>query len=404
MKSFFFALRNVIRNRRRSLMAGGVIALGTIAIVSTLGFMLATFYGLGESSIHADVGHIQIAARGGFVARSDPRIGLDQAQQDRIAGRLRGIEAVRFSTRRILFDGLLAVGEQTVAVVGQGVEPLGEQKLSSLFAPMTGGSPLASRGERFEALLGNRLARKIGWKPEDVVSLVGSTKSGSINAVDVIAEGAYTTGIPEKDERAVLVPLNVAQALLDTQKVSRIVVVLRETSATDDVLAALQADFPDLDIKGWRELDPFYDQVVTLYRNIFSILICVLIAVVLLSIGNAMMMAIFERFREIGALRAMGFSRREVLATYSLEGAVIASLGALVGLAAAAGLSLAINSSAIMMPPAPGRTSPYPLIIFIDCEVYLWVAVSMVACGLVGALLPARKAARMPVVEALGHV
>lgn len=403
MKMFQHSFRNVVRNRRRSLMASTVVAIGTMAMAMTLCFMLATFYGLGESTIRADVGHIQIATNGSFDADTNIADGLSEDDQNRIAQVLSETEGVSFSMRRILFDGLTSKGENTIAIVGRGVEPLQEMRLSGIFAPITQGRLMSIDGVHFEALIGERLAQKLDWEPRELLTLVGTTQSGSINAVDVLSTGAYTTGVPEKDARAVMVPLHVAAALLDTKNVSRVVVVLDDTAQTDAVLAQLQAALPDLELRDWRALDPFYNQVVTLYSNIFGILCIIIALVVLLSVSNTMMMTVMERIREIGTFRAIGFSRAEMQVGFSMEGALIGLIGALIGLTLAAVVSFGINLAGVEMPPAPGRTAPYPLIFFIDMGIYASVALVMVLCGTLGVVWPARKSTGMPIVEALGH-
>lgn len=403
MNRLLNALRNVLRNRRRSLMASGVVAVGAAAMAMTLGFMLATFFGLGESTIRADVGHIQISTPGSFDAETDIAQGLTPDQQARIADVLSQTEGVKFAMRRILFDGLTSKGDATVAIVGRGVEPVQEMRLSGIFAPITKGRLMNIEGTHFEALIGNRLGDKLGWQPNELLTLVGTTENGAINAVDVLTTGAYTTGVPEKDARAVMVPLHVAAALLDTDNVSRVVVVLDDTAQTAAVLSRLQTALPELELRDWRDLDPFYRQVVTLYSNIFGILCGIIVLVVLLSVSNTMMMTVMERIREIGTFRAIGFSRAELRLGFSIEGALIGLMGALIGLCLAAAFSFAINLSGIEMPPAPGRTAPYPLIVFINGAVYAGVALVMVICGALGVVWPARKGAAMPIVEALGH-
>ena len=403
MKWILTAFRNVVRNRRRSLMASGVVMVGTAALSMTLGFMIATFYGLGESTIRADVGHIQITTRGGFDADTDIANGLAPEDQEKVIQKLKTIEGVRFFMRRILFDGLTSKGDATIAIVGRGVEPRQEMRLSGVFAPLTDGRLMSIGGTKFEAMIGTRLANKLGWQEKDVLTLVGTTENGAINAVDVLATGAYSTGVPEKDSRSVMVPLHVAASLLDTQNISRIVVVLKDTELTNTVTQQLKDAFPDLDVRDWRQLDPFYKQVVTLYSNIFGILCAIIVLVVLLSVSNTMMMTVMERVREIGTFRAIGFSRMELRTGFALEGAMIGGIGACIGLLLAAGLSIAVNLAGIEMPPAPGRTAPYPLIFFIDPMVYIGVALVMVVCGVAGVFLPARKGAGLPIVEALGH-
>lgn len=403
MNRLALAFRNVSRNRRRSLMAGGVVAMGAAAIAMTLGFMLATFFGLRESIVRADVGHIQIAMPGSYIAEANAALGLDPATQARIEKVLSAHPDVRFFLRRILFDGLATKGGSTTAIGGRGVDAEAEMRLSGIFAPVTSGRLMALEDDAREAMLGMRLGVRLGWEAGEPLTLQVRRADGKLNAFEVQGVGAYTTGVPDKDNHAVLVPLALAAEMLGTDHISRYVVVLGKTEQTDAVLADLRAALPDLDIRGWSVLDPFHNQVVTLYSNIFSVLCGIILLVVAMSVGGTMLMTVMERIREIGTLRAMGFSRGEISGGFLMEGALIGLMGALAGLAIAAGLSVAINLAGIEMPPAPGRTAAYPLILFVDPLVYAGVALGMVLCGVLGVILPALKGSRLSITTALGH-
>ena len=83
--------------------------------------------------------------------------------------------------------------------------------------------------------------------------------------------GTYRTGVPDLDRRAIMMPLQSVQSLLVTQKISRLVLALRDTDATDALASRLRGQLPDLDIKRWIELASFYNQVVSLYLSLIHI-------------------------------------------------------------------------------------------------------------------------------------
>jgi putative ABC transport system permease protein len=405
IKWFGFAWRNVLRNARRSLMAGGIVALGTVALLLSIGFVLATFLGLREVTIHSDFGHIQLAAPGGFDCATRADAFLTPAEIQAVEAFFEGFPGVRFVMSRLQFEGLASNGETTVAVIGRGVDPGREMRMSTMFAPIEKGLPLPASmqaGNR-PALLGSDLAQGLAVRPGDVVTVLATMSGGGINAVDLDVCGNYRTGTPERDARNVMMPLEIARKLIGVAGASRLVVVLNRTETTESVAEALRAEFPELEVKTWRMMSPFYDQVVTLYTNIFTVMSAIIVLVVLLSVGNTMLMTVLERVREVGVMGAMGFSASRIRMGFALEGAIIGLLGSFAGLAVAFVVSIGITALGIEMPPPPGRTTVYPLVILVSWPAYVAVMLLMVLCGVAGAWIPAHHAVRKPIVEALGH-
>jgi putative ABC transport system permease protein len=114
-------------------------------------------------------------------------------------------------------------------------------------------------------------------------------------------------------------------------------------------------------------------------------------------------MAIIERTREIGTLRAMGTLPGELLRTLALEGMVLGGAGAVVGAAIALAVSLMLYIVPVQMPPPPGRSTGYPLNIAIDPALYLVTLVVMVGLAMLASAWVARKTVHQPVVTALAH-
>lgn len=407
MKWLHLAWRNVLRNKRRTLLSAMIICAGVVALLSAIGFVLASFHGLRESTISSQVGHIQIALEGHFDAFEETPLarGLPPADIAEVEAALQAAPRMRFFMRRLMFEGLLSSGERTVTFVGTGVEPAKESRLSGVFAPLVAGEglPLDVGSDNFNVLLAVELARTLRVQPGQMVTLLVTTERGMLNAIDFRVAGIYKTGVPDLDRRALIVPVASAQALLDTEKVSRVVAVLDRTESTDAAAAALTRDLPDMEVRRWVDLAPFYQQVVTLYRNIFVVMGAIIVLVVLLSSSNSMLMSIMERVREIGTMRAFGIPERRIRTNFMIEGGLIGLIGSAIGLFLAAITALVVTLAGIRMPPPPGRSADYPLIIFVDPLAYVLVLVGMVVVGAVAAWLPTRVSRRLSIVEELNH-
>ncbi|MEK6748746.1 MAG: FtsX-like permease family protein [Pseudomonadota bacterium] len=407
MKWLAFAYRNVLRNKRRTLLSVLIFSAGTAAILSATGFVSASFHGLREATIAGQLGHIQIGAKGQFAGfeKTPMDNGLSQQQASAAMTNAAALPGVRFSMQRVLFEGLIAAGDRTLAVVGSGVEPEQETRLSGVFAAIVDGDslPVSSEADQNKVIIAVDLARALGVKAGDRVTVLATTEKGVLNAIDLIVSGIYRTGIPELDRRAIMMPLATSQSLLDTQRISRVVVVLNDTARTDAVAQGLHARLTDLEIKRWIDLAPFYQQVVTLYSNIFGVLGAIILIVVLLSVSNAMLMSLFERIREQGTLRAFGIPALRIRQNFLLEGGIVGMIGGISGLLLAIVLALAINFSGIEMPPPPGRTTSYPLLIFIEPTAYGLTLLGMVIVGVLAAALSLISSRRMTILEQLNH-
>ena len=390
-----YAARSTLRNRRRSLLAISVVAGGVAAILLSVGFVLASFAGLRQSIIDGETGDLQIRS-------PSPGHDLTGLQDARISAFLAKDPDVRFAMERIHFEGLLATGTRTASFVGRGVDVEKEARLNAGFLPVVSGTGLGDGGGNGITVAAD-LAGALRIHPGDLVTVLVTNRDGVLNAMDFSVRGTYRTGIPALDRRGVTIPLAAARSLLGLDGASRIVVVLKH----GDRLAAVERDlrrvFPGLTVQPWFAVDPFYGQVVSIYRVIFSVFGLILILVVLLSISNALLMSVMERIREIGVLRAIGFPMRSIQTSFALEGAMVMGAGSAIGIAVAAILSVGVSVADIPMPPPPGRSLGYPLQIFFSPTAALLVFLGFVALGGLIGRVPGRTVRRMSIIEQLGH-
>jgi putative ABC transport system permease protein len=405
MRLTLFAIRNIGRNKRRSTAIVALIALGSAALLVAGGYASANFTGLRETTIRNGVGHLQIGGRG-FDEEDTPLArGLDD-----IEGLRRSVVAdprVRAATARVEFTGLASTGDRSVAVLGRGVEPEQEYGAAGFNPKMLSGRRVAA-APGHEAMVAAGLARTLGLKPGDRLTLLSATVDGAINGLDTVIAGVYTTGVRELDERSIVVRLDTAQTLVNTTRVSKLVVVLHQTADTtaarEALVARLSAEGRAVDIRTWSDLAAFYHQVRGLFSGIFTFLGVIITVLVVLSAGNAMTMTVMERVQEIGTLMAVGTTRLRIMSMFVVEGLGLGAIGGGLGLALGYALAVGLTGAGIRMPPPPTFTTGFPLVINVVPVLYAAVLALMIVTLGLAAVLPAARAARLRITDALGHV
>lgn len=399
------AFRNILRNRRRSFITLSVIVFGAVGLILFGGYKAVTFRNLRESTIRSRIGHLQVFASGYDKAESQKPL---ERGLTNVAALRRSIERdprVKMTAAQITLMGLISNGEKSETFIATAVEPEREAEMSA--QRIVAGIGLPNK-EVDAVIVGRGLAASMNVKPGDYLTLMSTTTSGSLNAVDVRVAGIFMSGVKEYDDRALKMPIAAAQQLLQTDKIEKLLVFLRETEQTAEVERDLASSFSrngwSLEMKRWSDLAPFYHQVVLLYNGIFGFLGLIVFGVVVFSVANTITMSVFERTREIGTMMAMGTSRSHIWRLFLLEGLLIGFLGALCGLAFGALLSVIINHGNVMLPPPPGYTVGYPLQILLQRDVLTTAFIVSLVTATLSSIVPAFRASRLKVVDALGHI
>jgi len=397
-----FAWLNTLRNRRRSAITVTIAALGTSAILVAGGFAIYTYEGLAQSAART-TGHLIVATPAQFSQDEDTPLqhGLDDWAA--LKAKLLADPAVRSVLPRLEFSGLISNGEKSTVMLAVGISPDDEFAVKGPFLTVNQGDVLAG-DERGAVMLGEDLARSLKATPGSSLTLLTSTTEGALNALDVTVKGVVSTGIAELDKRLVYTDVATAQRLIVSQRVSSLGVYLNRMEATPAAQARLKAALPGLEVQTWLDQAMFYRSVKGLYDRIFGALGLIIGVIVLFVVTNAMAMAIIERTREIGTLRALGTLPRQLVASFSLEGMVLGGLGAGLGALVALGVSLALLVFPVEMPPPPGRNTGYPLQIALDLPLYAGTVLAMVVLAMLASALVARRSVNQPVVDALAHV
>ncbi|WP_299945116.1 FtsX-like permease family protein [uncultured Microbulbifer sp.] len=217
--------------------------------------------------------------------------------------------------------------------------------------------------------------------------------------------GVINTGVKVLDDRLLRVNLSLSQELLYTSDVTRLLVLLEETSMTSESVTRLTMAFREhglvLELKSWEELADYYHQVVGLFDGVFDFITVIVLVIIALSISNTMLMSVMERTRELGTIRAMGGTPTQVVGLILLESMFLGVIGGLLGLLGGILMARGVNFGEWMMPRPPGSTEDYPIRILIAPDILLKTFVLGVLTAFFSCVYPAVKASRIAVVDAL---
>lgn len=468
---FKIVLRNILRNRRRSIMTGSAIAAGSVALLLFGGFTRYIFAGLETGSVQRS-GHLTVFHSGYFLfgdgnpavyGISDYRGVMQLVADDPV---LRPMLNVLTPTQSVVgiagnFSGSV---DASKTFLGVGIVPSDRDRMREWDPYRTGAvhapDGLMADSEESAGLLGFGMARVLGLcgplrlkdcppapdtraaraardaDPTGVntevldlanrdsashtgasadppqIQLLAATADGAPNVVSLAVAGVERQGVRELDDNYVIMDLPLAQQLVygrGEHKVTGIVLQLRRTAdmpaARARLATLIERHRLPLEIRDFSELNPFYGQVVHLFSGIFLFIALVMGMIVLFAVVNTMTMNVMERTNEIGTTRALGVRRQGIRRQFLMEGLLIGAIGAAVGSVLAIVLSLAVNHAGLTWVP-PGNANPIPLRVDVvgnpGLIIGAWIGLVLVAT--LAALLPANRAARLSVVDALRHV
>ncbi|MBI5625807.1 MAG: ABC transporter permease [Nitrosomonadales bacterium] len=417
--TFKLALRGLMRNRRRSLMTLLAIAFGFAAIALFAGYTHNIYDGMARGAIHSEMlGHLTLNKRG---MRNEGKLNpehylLTANEVDTITRLLKDEPYVVMVAPRLALSGLVSNGRASTIFIAEGIEPVAMERLqkdvlterekkSGLYENMKKQlDPAHPEVVELSAGLVEMLHLKVGGQAAVLVN----TLTGQANAQDITVGHTFNTGNAGSNDKFAFVSLALARSLLDTEgRADRLTILLDDANQTDPMrerlLKKLYSAGFDVEIQTWEELSDFYNQVHGMFDMIFGFIFSIVLTVVVMSVANSMGMTVVERTREIGTLRAIGLKRSGVVRLFTTESMLLTLIGCIVGLLITLGVRWGINVANISYTP-PNYASPVPLLVDMDAGRVAFTFVLMGVVGTMAAYLPARRAARKDIIDALGHV
>lgn len=397
------AFRNLFRHKLRTGITLMAVAFGVTALILSGGFVDDMFAQLRESTIHSQLGHIQVYKLGYYAhGRRNPYHYLIQ-NPDVVARQLAQLPHVSQVMERLRFSGVLNNSHADLPIEGEGVEADKERELDSAVTWLAG-RPLTDK-DAYGITLGEGVARALQLQPGNFATLILTTPDGALNSLEFKVVGIFRTIAKDYDDHAVQIALPAARELLQIQAAHSLVMLLDHTGATAGTVAAVKALLPanEYEVKTWRQLADFYDKAVELYKRYFGVMRLIILVMVLLGVLNSVILTVQERTGEFGTLLALGNRGRDLFRLIVAENALLGLFGCLTGVALGVALAELISAIGIPMPPPPNMSSGYTAFIRVVPSVLLMSVVIGYVATLLAALLAAKRASRLAIVDALRH-
>ena len=408
---FKIAIRNLLRYKRRTLLTASLITVGVVfvlAFVSISGSFKNMMIGQITDSM---LGHLQVH-RKGFVASIETlplNLNLKGGAIDRLEKILNGQPEIDAYSPRVKFGGMFSNFTETSSIRLTAIYPEKEFKTVPLLpGRVTNGSKELKPGG---ILIPELLARGMKINPGDAVVIVATNADGSVNGKQFTVTGVMesATGPGGRDG---YVHMDDARELLrmNGQQVSEYAVRLKDFgnlaafgNKLDGLLAKElnQQGKPIFELHIWEKLSPFFNIARMIDLMTFFIKI-MLIAIVLISIMNVMIMAVYERIREIGTMAAIGTLPGKILNMFVIEGFCMGVTGALIG--DIVGISLIYIINLFKITYDFGQQKGFILHAGVLPADILMISATVIIVSVIASLQPAFKASRMEPIQALRHV
>lgn len=426
------AVRNLRRNRRRTIITFVALVAGVGAMVAIKGFMMGQRQQILENQMRGTFGGVQVHKKGYVENVLGSPLTLDFADTPELRAKIAAVPSVLAVSPRIEFGAQLSTPDKKPPPDDGSELPEADRGQTS-FLLMTAFDPALertvtpkrwewvtwARGEMLQSanaeqvVLNEDFAKGIEvplWKSgselpplEQRLAVLAPDRDSSLNGVNVVMVGTLASATPN-DRRMGVMALATAQQLLRMEgRVTEYGLDVAPKANLDQVRDAVQAAVgPEFEVHTWEQRIPYVKDIVNTQDFVFGIVSSIFLFVVLLGVVNAMLMSVLERVREIGTMLAVGMKRRQIVALFIAEGVVLGlvggALGALLGFAwvtymHAKGFSI----------PAPGANVPSLLRPEVEVSFVLRAIVQATAGAAIASLWPAFRASRLRPVEALAH-
>jgi len=409
------AYRNLLRYSRRTMLTSMLVIIGMVAVLLFIA-IAGSFKQLMVGQItDSMLGHLQVHRKGyvSSIENSPLNLNLNTKQATKLTDILKGNDQVNSVSARLKFGGMISNFIETSNIRLNGINPENEFQTVPLLSQRVNGkmgsdgTPTLNPGELW---VPETLAKGMKLKIGAQVVLVATNKDGSVNGVPLVVSGIVgaMTGPGGRDGY-----LNIKDAyqLLRVKdgEVNEIAIRLSRFNALEPVFSDLQKQLsviknkkekPIFEIHTWEKLSPFSSiakiiDLLTLFVKV------ILIAIVLVSIMNVMLMAVYERIREIGTIAAIGTRPGKIRLLFLMEGLFLGIFGAVTGSIISLGIIQFLNWKSITM--SFGKQDTLVLTPSIAMSEVFITALIVVAISALASLQPAVKASKLEPVDALRH-
>ena len=327
---FKMSLRNLGRNRRRTALSAIAIAMGTALLLLMSATIRGEMRGALELNINLRTGHLQVHTQD----YKDENMSLKRTDMIEaplaISSQIEKIAEVKSAAPRLNASGILAYKNETIGIQIIGIDPP-----SVTNAPYRDGlvaGEFLEADDREGVLIGLPLSENLNLNPGDTINLIINTSEGDTDEQSFTIRGVYSTDTPGYDKATIFMPLEKAQTITRTENYASMVYILLydmdDTAAVKDALQSSQYIIED-----WEEINKLFIIVMELSNAMMFFFNMMVLGVTATVIMNTLLMAVYERTREMGILGALGMKSRQIKALFLTEATLLGLGGVLIGLA-----------------------------------------------------------------------
>ncbi|MDM8515032.1 ABC transporter permease [Desulfobacterales bacterium HSG16] len=410
MKTFFMiGWRNLWRNKRRSLVVISSVALGIFAMLFSMGFMNGMNRQMVENTISTSLGHVSIHYKG-FL--DDMKLEKSFVPSTSLLDRLESIQGLAFAPR-VKMEGMIRSSEASRGVMIIGIDPEREKSVTKIFdyTKKNEKSAYLSDPGRHDILISQTLAEKLDLLTGDKLVLMVKGHDKEIVGMAFRIKGLFQSPLDSFDKFVVFTGITALQEIVGIKdRISEIVIRTPHRDLVDEIAVRIKTFIktPGVTAMTWKEMAPGLMKAVILFDNMMYIFFAIIFTTVVFSIANTLIMAIMERFREIGVMKSIGTRPSWIGAMVMFESINLGIAGMIAGILMTMIVVIPLSFSGIdfsfyaesMRDWGTGNVI-YPVMKTRD----------LIVCGIIvltttiaAAIYPAIKAARIKPLDALHHV
>lgn len=399
-QTFKLAFRNIGRNKTRSLLSALAVAVGMALLLLMAAVMEGEMRGAMQNSIRLQSGHLQIRP----ASYDENKISLKWEDlienPDQVVEKVKSLPQVTAATPRLIASAILTLRDESKGVQILGIDPASAANDPFRIGLLDG--QYIQADDREGLLIGQTLADKLNLEVNDKVNLLMTTSNGDVDEQLFTVRGIYSTRIPSYDENTVLMPLPKAQSFTATENhASTIFILLQNQEQAEPVAQALNTS--NLKVLTWREQNVLITQFEDFAGIALIFFYLIVLGITATVVTNTLVMAVFERTREIGILAAIGMKARGIMAQFLTEAALLATGGVIGGLLIGGALVAYFTVYGIYIGDygVTGLLFEDHIYAHLTLENTLSLTIVTYLITLIASLYPARLAARLEPVEAL---
>ncbi len=401
------AFKNILRNKRRTIMIELSIIFGIVVIVFTGSLTNGMSRIWAQSSINTQTGSMQVEHFDYEKEHMFKPLETTLTNSNELINNIRNFNGVTEAFGLLKITGMISNGSKSTTFFGRGIDVAPIKKtLPDLKRSIKKGRGLSDN--KNEILLGPKLSEDLGLKIGDPVMLLVQTLSGGLNMAEMVFVG--TNGGQDSDyESAHFVEMHLEttrKLLRMNDRVSQIVVGYDDFDSAKEAAKSLQLELNrnssvKLRVKDYTQIIEGYE-VNNFFRLISIVVGIVLFIVVGAGISNSMYMSVMERRKEIGTMKAIGSEKKHIKKLFILEGLILSVLGSVAGIILSVIIVLAVEKAGgISFPPPPGSSVPITIPTIIDNSIVYFSIIQAIIVGVLASFMPAAVSAKLDPIATL---